>query len=172
MTRFTAAERQTIAAAARVRRDARNRAKAERPKSPKAHRGRERDNAHLAFIRRLPCVATFVETGRLVYGSQAAHLRLNSALHAKTEGGQRKPSDRWVTPLSPEQHRIQGEVKGETRFWGDLGVDPFALCIDIYAVSGDEPAALKVIQSLTRKFDGSVGPSRSALRQTNPNKEA
>ena len=91
MTRFTAAERQTIAAAARVRRDARNRAKAERPKSSKAHRGRERDNAHLAFIRRLPCVATFVETGRLVYGCQAAHLRLNSALHGKTEAASGSP---------------------------------------------------------------------------------
>ena len=59
-----------------------------------------------------------------------------------------------MTPLSPEQHRIQGEVKGETRFWGDLGVDPFALCIALYAVSGDEAAAISVIWALRQTKGG------------------
>lgn len=146
---FTQAERATIAAAARIRREARKAEKANRPKNIKADRGRVRDAAHLAFIRRLPCIATYIETGQLVYGCQAAHLRLNSARHGKSEGGQRKPSDQWVTPLTPEQHRIQGEVKGEGRFWGDLGVDLFELCLSLYAVSGDESAALEVFRSLS-----------------------
>jgi len=110
---------------------------------------RRHDNAHLAWIRRLPCVATYVSTGRLVYGCQAAHLRLSSARHGKTDPGmQRKPDDMWTTPLSPEQHRIQGDVKGEARFWGDLGVDPFLLCQRLHAVSGDDAAGLEVIRSL------------------------
>lgn len=147
MLRFDADQRKVIQQAKLIQRTARQQATRARPKSPKADRGRERDNAHLAFIRRLPCVATFIETGRLVYGCQAAHLRLQSAAHGKTEGGQRKPSDCWVTPLSPEQHRIQGEVKGEVRFWSDLGVDPFALCQRLHSVSGDEAQALAIIRS-------------------------
>lgn len=150
----TAQERIILRKAAEITR-AKNRAvrmkiAAARKPGGKASRGRERDTAHLAFVRRLPCVATYIETGRLLYGCQAAHLRLQSAAHGKSEGGQRKPSDRWVTPLSPEQHRIQGEVKGEVRFWGDLEVDPFSLCERLYAASGDEAAAIQVIKSCAR----------------------
>ena len=146
----TAQERAILRQAAQIKqaknRETRMKIAAMRKPGGKASRGRERDNAHLAFVRRLPCVATFIETGRLVYGCQAAHLRLQSAAHGKTEGFQRKPSDCWVTPLSPEQHRIQGEVKGETRFWSDLGIDPFKLCIRLHAVSGDASAAVEVIK--------------------------
>lgn len=153
----TAQERAILRKAAEIKRaknrETRMKIAAARKPGGKASRGRERDNAHLAFIRRLPCVATFIETGRLVYGCQAAHLRLQSAAHGKTEGGQRKPSDCWVTPLSAEQHRIQGDVKGEPRFWADLGVDPFELCKALYAVSGDEAAALKIIQALRADHD-------------------
>lgn len=135
---------------AQVRKVRRKEAKQARPKNLKADRGRVRDTAHLAYVRRLPCVATYVETGRLVYGCQAAHLRLNSAAHGKTEGGQRKPSDQWVAPLSAEQHRIQGDVKGERQFWGDLGVDPFDLCQRLYAVSGDIEAGETIIKQARR----------------------
>lgn len=157
MTLLTEEDRATLNAANRIKRalnrERRRNVLASRPHEKK-HRGRERDSAHLAFIRRLPCVATWVETGRLEYGCQAAHLRLSSAAHGKVEGGQRKPSDRWVTPLSAEQHRIQGEVKGEPRFWGDLGIDPFDLCQRLYAVSGDVPAAVEIIRSLPSGLTG------------------
>lgn len=150
----TAQERAILRKAAEItrakNRERRQKIKADRKPGGKQHRGRERDNAHLAFVRRLPCVATYIETGRLVYGCQAAHLRLQSAAYGKTEGGQRKPSDCWVTPLSAEQHRIQGEVKGEVRFWGDLGVDPFVLCQRLHSVSGDEAQALAIIRSYGR----------------------
>lgn len=148
----TAQERAILRKAAEIKRaknrETRMRIAAARKPGGKASRGRERDNAHLAFIRRLPCVATYVETGQLVYGCQAAHLRMSSAAHGKAGGGQRKPSDCWVTPLSAEQHRIQGDVKGEPRFWGDLGIDPFSLCQSLYAVSGDEVRAVEIIRSL------------------------
>lgn len=148
----TAQERAILRKAAEIKRtknrETRMRIAAQRKPGGKADRGRERDNAHLAFVRRLPCVATYVETGELVYGCQAAHLRLSSAAHSKAEGGQRKPSDCWVTPLSPEQHRIQGDVKGETKFWNDLNVDPFELCQRLYEASGKDDAAIAVIRSL------------------------
>lgn len=149
-----AADRETLHAAARIKRalarDRKRNVMASRPHE-KRHRGRIRDNAHLAFIRRLPCVATYLETGRLVPGCEAAHLRLSSDAHGKKHpGGQVKPDDRWTTPLSTEQHRIQGEVKGEPRFWSDLGVDPFDLCLRLYAVSGDESAAIQIIRELRK----------------------
>jgi hypothetical protein len=51
--------RREIAHALKKRQDAERRkaAKAARPKSPKASRGRERNNAYLAWLRRQPCVA-------------------------------------------------------------------------------------------------------------------
>ena len=125
------------------------RSKSFKPSGEGQRQPRVRDNGHLAFIRRLPCVATYARTGAFIYGCQAAHLRMSSAAHGKPNpGGQRKPDDRWVTPLSAEQHRIQGDVMGEPRFWSDLGIDPFDLCTRLFAVSGDEAAAVAIIRSL------------------------
>lgn len=153
MTTLSREDRETLQAAQRIKRailrDRKRDVTATRARGGKASRGRIIDRAHLAWVRRLPCVATYVETGRLAYGCQAAHLRLSSAVHGKRHpGGQVKPDDRWVTPLSAEQHRIQGEVKGEGRFWSDLNIDPFDLCQRLYAVSGDDEAGLQVILSL------------------------
>lgn len=117
------------------------------PVAAKRDRGRNRDNGHLAWIRRLPCVATYARTGEQVYGCQAAHLRMTDASKGKPHPGKGvKPSDFWTAPLTPEQHAIQGDVKGERRFWAELGIDPFDLCKALYAVTGDDDAGLKVIR--------------------------
>jgi len=122
-----------------------------RPEGEGQRQPRVHDTAHLQFIRRLPCVATYVRTGAFIYGCQAAHLRMSSAAHGKPNpGGQRKPDDRWVTPLSPEQHRIQGDVMGEPRFWSDLKINPFDLCEALYRATGDEAAAVAVIRACRR----------------------
>lgn len=57
MTVFTYEERHVIAAAAKLRREARKAATKARAKSPKADRGRERDNGFRQYIRRQPCEA-------------------------------------------------------------------------------------------------------------------
>jgi hypothetical protein len=151
---LTAQERAIIRSADQIKRARRKMAKADRPRVEpvKKNRGRVRDNGHLAFIRRLPCVATYVSTGRLEYGCEAAHLRMPSALHGKPLTGKSvKPDDKWTTPLSPNQHFMQGNVFGEAKFWSFLGVDPFDLCERLYAVSGDDDAALKIITAIPRK---------------------
>lgn len=118
----------------------------------KVNRGREKDHRHLAFVRRLPCVATWVRFGLLSYGCQAAHVRMPSARHGKPNPGRSvKPDDKWTVPLTPEEHRFQGEVVGERVYWSDLGLEPFDLCLALYAVSGDEQAAIKIITSLPRR---------------------
>lgn len=120
-----------------------------RPEGDGQRQPRRHDNAHLAWIRRLPCIAAYVTTGRMVYGCQAAHLRMSSARHGKSDPGMgRKPDDMWTLPLTPEAHRIQGDVKGEARFWRDLGVDPFTLCQRLHAYSGDDAAGHDVIRTL------------------------
>lgn len=112
----------------------------------KGDRGRERDPAHLAFIRRLPCVATWVRSGVLTYGCQAAHVRM--VRDGKPGGMGVKPGDRWAVPLTPEAHDEQTNRGGERGFWSALGVDPIELAQRLYAVSGDEDAAVKIIRDI------------------------
>lgn len=118
----------------------------------KKARGRVHDHAHLAFIRRLPCVATWVQHGWMLYGCEAAHLRMSSAKHGKPNPGRSvKPDDKWTLPLTPDNHRIQGEVLGERRFWAGLEIDPFDLCERLFAISGDLQAGIQIITNLPRR---------------------
>lgn len=130
MTTFTAAERQIIAAAARLRREARKAAKAARPKSEKAHRGRERDNGFLQYLRRQPCEAAHLSTcaGRV----EAAHVSYQVAGIPNSFGRGVKNHDRHANPLCSEHHRIQHNV-GERNFWRELGKDAYETAAAHYA---------------------------------------
>ena len=145
---LTASERAIQRQYDEIRRKHRREAKQARPKSPKADRGRERDPAHLAYIRRLPCVATFVETGRLVYGCQAAHVRM--VREGKPGAMGVKPSDKYTLPLSPEQHDRQTNRGGERGFWAGLNIDPIALSLALHAVSGDLEAGERIVRGVGR----------------------
>lgn len=149
MTLLTEEERAAVrtgkAITARLAKERRQRVKAARP-AEKRNRGRVRDAAHLAFIRRLPCVATWVETGVMAYGCQAAHVRL--VREGKPGAMGVKPSDKWSLPLTPEMHDRQTNRGGERGFWSALGVDPIDLAARIHAVSGDAPAAVQIIRDL------------------------
>lgn len=128
MTVFTAAERQTIANAARIRRDARKAAAKARPKSPKADRGRVRDNGYLQFIRRQPCTCC-----KAAAPNDAAHLRMASPRHGKQSTGmQVKPSDRFAVPLCRTCHTTQ-HAGSEARFWAERGLDPFEVADALFA---------------------------------------
>lgn len=101
-----------------------------RPEGQGQRQPRERDNAHLAYVRRLPCAACG-KPGPC----DAAHLRSGSIQHGKRPTGMaEKPSDRWVTPLCRPCH-TQQHSGNELAFWSALGIDPFALCIRLYADS-------------------------------------
>lgn len=92
-----------------------------------------RDPKHLKFIRSLPCCITGLR-GMV----EAAHIR------SGTDGGMGlKPSDCWTVPLTHAQHYKQHQV-GERRFWDDLD-RARQLARDLYAVTGDMDAALKLI---------------------------
>lgn len=145
MTRFTAAERQIIASAQRIRRDARKADRKARPKSEKASRGRERDNGHLAYVRRLPCACG-------CHGSpcDAAHVRYADLDRGKTYTAKGvKPSDRWTVPLTRACHEAQHSTN-ERAWWEARGIDPLALAERLYAVSGDLEAGRRIIMGAAR----------------------
>jgi hypothetical protein len=122
-------------------RERRQSIKAQRP-AEKRSRGRERDAAHLAFVRRLPCVTCLAPAP-----NDAAHIRMASPERGKLPTGmQVKPSDRSSVPLCRTCHSTQ-HGGSEARFWSERGIDPFAVADRLYAVSGDDAAATLVIRA-------------------------
>ena len=98
-----------------------------------------KDEAHLAFIRKLPSVISGA------YGCDACHIRAGSPQHnKKMTGKSQKPSDCWTLPLTREEHMAQ-HSGNELVFWRSHGIDPFQLAIDLYSVSGDVEAATAII---------------------------
>lgn len=126
---YDADERAVLDAARRIKARERKEAKAARPKSPKADRGRERDNGYLAFLRRQPCACGC----GAVAPSDAAHIRMASPERGKFPTGmQVKPSDRFAVPLNRICHMNQHGMN-EARFWSVRGRDPFAIADRLYA---------------------------------------
>jgi len=100
-----------------------------------------KDEAHLAFIRKLPCVIT----GQAPV--DAAHIRAGSPLHnKKATGAGQKASDCWTLPLHHSLHMEQ-HSENEMAFWRRHGIDPFELSIRLYEVTGDIEAGTRIIQA-------------------------
>lgn len=97
------------------------------------------DEAHLAFIRKLPSVVSGV------YGCDPCHIRSGSALHRKKHTGMgQKPDDAWTLPLTREEHDKQHGMD-ELEFWRQHGIDPFDMAMKLYEVSGNIEAATRII---------------------------
>jgi hypothetical protein len=95
---------------------------------------RQKDEAHLKFIRGLPCCVcgNNIET-------EAAHVRMPDPTIAKPLTGLGiKPDDKFTVPLCGDHHRTQHANK-EAVFWSRWGrnCDPVKLALALYAVSGD-----------------------------------
>ncbi len=95
---------------------------------------RIRDVKHRRWIASLPCCVTGVSGY-----SQAAHIR-----HGHAGGLGLKPSDDLCVPLHFMSHATQHRV-GEVEYWGDRLEAAKKLAKDLYAVSGDTMAALRLI---------------------------
>ena len=102
------------------------------------------DEAHLAFIRKLPSVVSGKGP------CEACHIRAGSPIHRKRRTPMaRKPDDAWTLPLTPDEHRDQHSVN-EMEFWLRHGIDPFTLALKLYAVTGDLEAGRRIIEDLER----------------------
>lgn len=96
------------------------------PASGKARQNQRRKAAHLAFVRKLSCVAC----GRAGETIQPAHVRTG------TDGGMGlKPSDRHVVPLCALCHARQHRV-GELTFWSALRIEPLDLALRLWTATG------------------------------------
>lgn len=94
---------------------------------------RIRNRAYLDWLSRAPCVACMARGRGVHTGVQLCHLRVGSLAHGKRPtGAGEKPSDRWCAPMCEPEHRRQHSM-AELAFWAEVGVDPFALCIDLEA---------------------------------------
>jgi hypothetical protein len=55
-----------------------------------------------------------------------------------------KPNDRFAVPLCVQCHARQHQ-RGELTFWSTLGIDPVDRAMALWAVSGDEKAAQRIL---------------------------
>lgn len=113
-------------ASERIRKEAKARRKAH--KATTGQRApRQRDNAYLAWLRRLPCVAC---------GSrehvEAAHIRAGyPSAGWRPTGMQEKPDDTRCAPLCASCHREGPDAQhrsNERTWWSARGIDPPDLC--------------------------------------------
>ena len=102
---------------------------------------RVKNDRHLRWIRTLPCLVT----GKL--GSvEASHIRFSDSIVGKRETGKgERPDDRWAVPLDRDQHRAQHST-GEREYWKRLGIDPLAVAMALYSVSGDDEAGCEILR--------------------------
>jgi hypothetical protein len=63
----------------------------------------------------------------------------------------KKPEDIHCLPLSCDEHSRQGRL-GESIFWGAAFEAAKRLCLDLYAVTGDDEAGRKLVQEFRKKF--------------------
>lgn len=147
MLRFTRKERRQAFAYRDMVRRVRRRSARERPKPPsRPMRGRVIDRDHKAAVAQLFCVATFIRSGIELYGVHVAHIRFsNAAAGARNAGLQRKPDDRWVLPLSPNEHRRQ-HAMAEAAYWAELQVDPHAIATALWGASPNGDALLETLR--------------------------
>ena len=104
--------------------------KATRPKSPKADRGRERDNGFRQYIRRQPCEAA--HWGDCQGPVQHAHVSYQVAGIPNSFGRGVKNHDRHGNPLCAGHHAEQHRM-GEKPFWALLGKDAYETAAGHYA---------------------------------------
>lgn len=102
---------------------------------------RQKDEAHLAFIRQLPCVIT----GR--QDTEAAHIRFGDLTYGKRQVGMgEKPDDKWTVPLSTDAHRNQHSMS-ERSFWEIHRINPLLVAAFLFIHTGDEEAAMAIIHN-------------------------
>lgn len=103
------------------------------PVGKQKKRQREQDDAHLKWLRTLPCVITGARP------VEAAHVKYADPVYGKRAVGmQEKPDDRWCLPLVPDKHREQHDAGNEREFWARHGLDPLRIALALHACSGDD----------------------------------
>lgn len=104
---------------------------------------RIRNEAHLNFIRSLPCCicGNNIET-------EAAHIRMADRTIAKDMTGiATKPHDYFTVPLCGRHHREQHDTGDERHWWASKGLDGLKIALRLYSVSSDYEMGCRVVQA-------------------------
>jgi len=104
-------------------------------------RPRQKDAAHLSFLRGLCCCICGDNTS-----VEAAHIRCGELKYGKLPTGmQQKPDDKWCLPVCSKHHREQ-HTQNEWKWWKEKGVNPFSLAMTLHDISGNHEMALTAIE--------------------------
>jgi hypothetical protein len=137
---LTKEDRDLVAKAHAIKAKKRKEAKAARPRQVapirtdrsdsalRERRPRLRDNGYLAFIRRLPCLATARRDGAVAFGCDAAHVRSSYPEPGWPHTGRgEKPDDVRTVPLTRAAHEEQ-HGQNERAWWSAMNLYPPAVC--------------------------------------------
>lgn len=103
---------------------------------------RVKDEAHLAFVRTLPCIVCGDNTS-----TEAAHIRGGDPRILKRQAGMGEKSDDVFTlPLCNEHHAMQHRMN-EAKFWLWVGVDPFLVALALFYHRGDQQKCEQILQA-------------------------
>lgn len=102
---------------------------------------RQTNDAHLRWIRTLPCVVT---------GSrqdiQAAHVSFGDLAFAKPSRGKgEKADDKYVVPLCKAEHERQ-HSQGERRYWESVRINPVIVALSLFAETGNDDKAAEILR--------------------------
>lgn len=104
-------------------------------------RPRQKDEAHLKWIRTLPCLVT----GSRV-DVEAAHVSFGDLQFAKLSRGKgMKADDKYVVPLCRSEHAKQ-HSQGERQYWESVGINPIIVALSLFGESGNDEAAEAILR--------------------------
>lgn len=106
-------------------------------------RPRQKIDAHLAFIRTLPCIicGNEIET-------QAAHIRFSDARVAKLNAGVgAKADDYWTLPMCGAHHDEQHRTGDERKFWRRHNIDPILYALRLWSVTGNHELGCEIVSA-------------------------
>ena len=103
-------------------------------------RPRKHSEAHLDFIRGLPCVVC-----KNPIQTEAAHIRFEDRKAGKRFVGMgEKPDDSWTIPLCWRHHKEQHQI-GEKAFWKKVRIDPLFVSLALWRATGDDELGQQII---------------------------
>jgi hypothetical protein len=104
---------------------------------------RQKLDAHLGFLRTLPCLCcgNNIET-------ESAHIRFSDARIVKNNAGVgAKADDFFCVPLCSAHHREQHSIGDERAFWRKFGLDPILYSLRLWSVSGNYEMGCQIVEA-------------------------
>ena len=106
-------------------------------------RERVSDEAHVKFIRSLPCIFRAYDD---CFGEiHAHHIRYADLKYGKRDLGRERADDWHTVPLCRSHHNMLHNV-GEKKFWAFGKINPIPLAMALYLYSGETKLAEEMLR--------------------------